>query len=889
MLTEAIKRFFGSHNERIIRSKYLIVDKINALEAEYKLLKDEEFPAKTELFKSRYQQSESLDDLLPEAFALVREASIRTLGMRHFDVQLIGGMVLNTGNIAEMRTGEGKTLVATLPAYLNALTDQGVHIVTVNDYLAKRDAVWMSKIYGFLGLMTGAVLSGMPHEKRCRAYAADVTYGTNSEFGFDYLRRNMVFSKQERAQRELNFAIVDEVDSILIDEARTPLVISGMTDDETDMYVAINRIVPALKRQNSEEAIETEDVQDQGDFIVDEKTKQIHLTEAGQDQVELLLQKNNILAGGLYDPANAYILYYVNAALRAHTVFEKNIDYIVDKNQIVIIDEFTGRKMEGRRWSDGLHQAIEAKENVPIQHENQTLATITYQNYFRLYSKLSGMTGTADTEAREFHQIYDLDVMVIPTYKPMIRDDQSDMILLTAKEKFLAIIDDVKNCQSKKQPVLVGTTSIEVSEYISKLLKKEKIKHQVLNAKFHQQEAEIISNAGLLGAVTVATNMAGRGTDIVLGGNYEAELKALGEATPEKINKHKEDWQHRHRRVIESGGLRVIGTERHESRRIDNQLRGRSGRQGDPGSSCFYISLEDNLMRIFASEKISALVQKLGMKNTEVIESAIVTRAIENAQKKVEGHNFDIRKNLLEFDDVANEQRKVIYEQRNELLERDDISDNIKAIRSDLIDMLIDQYIPPQSNENHWNLVGLKDTLIHEFGISISIEDIQKSVPAQTLHDMIRENMDKLMEQKEQICGLELMREVEKTIMLSVLDRYWKEHLSAMDHLRDGVSLRGYAAKNPKQEYKREAFGMFMQMLEHIKRDVVAFLTKVDVNLSQQGTSSPARTRGKNQHYSFGKEAESNTMSQPTKNKKIGRNVPCPCGSGKKYKHCHGR
>jgi len=895
MLTTLFKKIFGSRNERVIKRLGKIVTKINSLEDQYKELRDDEFPVRTSEFRERLKRGETLDELLPEAFALVREASCRTLGMRHFDVQLIGGMVLNIGNIAEMRTGEGKTLVATLPAYLNALTGEGVHIVTVNDYLAKRDAEWMGSIYHFLGMKTGVIVSGMTTDERREAYNADITYGTNNEFGFDYLRDNMAFSKESQVQRELNFAIVDEVDSILIDEARTPLIISGMVDDRSDLYILINKIIPRLKRQEIEDG--------PGDYSIDEKVKQAYLTEEGHDRIEKMLREEGIIqdAQGLYDPVNIHILHHVNAAIRAHALFTKDVDYIVKDDEVVIVDEFTGRTMEGRRWSDGLHQAIEAKEGVTIQNENQTLATITYQNYFRLYEKLSGMTGTADTEAYEFQQIYGLEVIVIPTHKPMIRDDQSDVIFLKAKEKFNAIIEDIKNCRGRGQPVLVGTASIEVSEYLSDLLNKANIKHQVLNAKFHEKEAEIIAQAGKPGAVTIATNMAGRGTDIVLGGNYETELKSLDNSDEELVNKLREEWQIRHDKVIASGGLRIIGTERHESRRIDNQLRGRSGRQGDPGSSQFYLSLEDNLMRIFASDRVSAFMQKLGMEDGEAIESKLVSRAIENAQRKVEAHNFDIRKHLLEFDDVANDQRKVIYEQRNELLEEEDISANINAMREDVVDSVIDGYVPRGSMDEMWDIQGLKDAIEHEFGLSLEIDkwlENDDQMYEEKLREKIHACINESMQEKEKLISPELMRRIEKQLMLDILDRQWKEHLAAMDHLRQGIHLRSFAAKDPKQEYKREAFEMFVQMLENIKHDVITFLSRVNVSTEEDVEAAEHSHPDQKMNYNHpaapdalgGNSEETKTKTPYVRGqRKVGRNEPCPCGSGKKYKQCHGK
>jgi len=899
MLSKLFAKIFGSRNERILKLMRSNIARINSLEEEISRLAETEFPKRTNSLKERYSKGETLDALLPEAFALVREAGKRTVNMRHFDVQLIGGMVLHEGNIAEMRTGEGKTLVATLAAYLNALTGKGVHIITVNDYLARRDAEWMGKIYKYLGMNTGVIVTGLSNEERRQAYAADIIYGTNNEFGFDYLRDNMKFTKQEQVMQELNYAIVDEVDSILIDEARTPLIISGSVDDRSDLYLSINKIIPKLLRQTNEGG--------SGDFTVDEKSRQAYLTESGIDHVEsLFLQAGVMQKGqGLYDPVNIPVLHHLNAALRAHTLFHNDIDYIVKDNEVVIVDEFTGRTMPGRRWSEGLHQAIEAKEGVPIQNENQTLATITYQNYFRLYNKLSGMTGTADTEAYEFQQIYKLEVVVIPTHMPMIRDDQSDVIYLKAKEKYTAIITDIKDCLLRGQPVLVGTASIEVSELISDMLTRDKVKHQVLNAKYHEKEADIIAQAGRPGTVTIATNMAGRGTDIVLGGNYEAELKKLEQPDEATITKLRADWQALHNTVLTSGGLRIIGTERHESRRIDNQLRGRSGRQGDPGSSRFYLSLEDNLMRIFASEKVSAIMQRLGMEEGEAIESNLVSKAIENAQRKVEAHNFDIRKHLLEYDDVANDQRKVIYEWRSDLLEINDISDEIKRMREDVCNAVIEIYIPPNSMPEQWDVQGLTEAVEHEFRCRLPIKkwlDEDQELHGETLKVKLLQAIFATMSEKEKLVPPELMRRLEKDIMLDVLDRHWKEHLVAMDYLRQGIGLRGYAAKNPKQEYKREAFTMFGEMLENIKNDVVGILSKVhvrteaDVDLAerkpepQQITynhpSAPNALTG-----SAGEADRPESVKQPyvRGDRKIGRNEPCPCGSGKKFKQCHGK
>jgi preprotein translocase subunit SecA len=897
MIIEFFKKIFGTRNDRVIKLLSKKLSRINILEDELTLLSDEDFPYKTNELKKRINQNENLDDILPEMFALVREAGRRVLDMRHFDVQMVGGMVLHNGNIAEMRTGEGKTLVATLAVSLNALSGLGVHVITVNDYLAKRDAEWMGKIYSFLGLSTGVIVSGMSMEERKAAYLCDITYGTNNEFGFDYLRDNMAFSKEGRVQRDLNFAVVDEVDSILIDEARTPLIISGTVDDKSDLYTTINKLVPSLIAQEVEDG--------PGDFTLDEKSKQAYLTEDGHDHIELLLTQEGVIAEGqgLYDPVNIGTLHHLNAALRAHHLFQDDVDYIVKDDEVVIVDEFTGRTMQGRRWSEGLHQAIEAKEGVTIQNENQTLASITYQNYFRLYSKLSGMTGTADTEAYEFQTIYGLEVIIIPTHMPMVRDDQSDVIFLTAKEKYVAIIEDIKVCQSRGQPVLVGTASIEVSEYLSKLLDNEKIKHQVLNAKFHQKEAEIIAQAGSPGIVTIATNMAGRGTDIMLGGNLEVEIKGLTNSDEHKVNLLTEKWDSRHKQVLDSGGLHIIGTERHESRRIDNQLRGRSGRQGDAGSSRFYLSLEDNLMRIFASERVSAIMQKLGMDEGEAIESKLVSRAIENAQRKVEAHNFDIRKHLLDFDDVANDQRKVIYQQRNDLLEGETVTEEISDMRYEVIENIIEEYIPHGSMDEIWDVRGLTDALQNEFDVSVNIKswlDEDKSLYEETLRKKLHATLEKLVEEKEEIITPDLMRRIEKQIMLDVLDRHWKEHLVNMDHLRQGIHLRSFAAKNPKQEYKREAFDLFLQMLENIKHDVVVFLYKVNIRAEED--IEAAEQKEKKQDMSFNHPAAISSLNDDPKineapaykpfvrkTPKVGRNEPCPCDSGKKYKQCHGK
>ncbi len=896
MIRKIITRLFGSRNERVVRQMGKVVTLINALEKECSAYPDSTFPEKTQELKNRYSQGVPLDELLPEAFALVREASKRSLGMRHFDVQLIGGLVLHQGKIAEMRTGEGKTLVATLPAYLNALTGNGVHIITVNDYLARRDSEWMGKIYSFLGLKVGVIVSGLSKDERRTAYSSDIVYGTNNEFGFDYLRDNMAFRQADRVQNRLNYAIVDEVDSILIDEARTPLIISGMVDDRSDLYMAINRIIPALQLSKTDN--------ETGDYTIDEKTRQAFLTEQGHEKLEKILLDAGIIKAGqsLYDPVNIPVLHHINAALRANSLFHKDVEYIVKDNEVIIVDEFTGRTMPGRRWSDGLHQAIEAKEGVTIQNENQTLATITYQNYFRLYKKLAGMTGTADTEAYEFQQIYGLEVIVIPTHMEMVRNDEPDVIYLSAKEKFKAIVEDIKDCVVRGQPVLVGTTSIEISEYLSNILKNEKIKHQVLNAKYHEKEAEIIMQAGTPGRVTIATNMAGRGTDIVLGGNYEAQIRLLENPDSDTTNKIKVDWKILHDQVVTNGGLRVIGTERHESRRIDNQLRGRSGRQGDPGSSRFYLSLEDNLMRIFASDRMASIMQKLGMKDGEAIESNLVSRAIENAQRKVEAHNFDLRKHLLEYDDVANDQRKVIYEWRNELLEVDDISDDIKNMRNDVVRDTIDTYIPAGSMHEMWDVKGLTDAIEHGFSLKLPIQqwlDEDISLHEDTLKEKIIGLIEQHVIEREKAIPANLMRRIEKDFMLDVLDRHWKEHLVAMDHLRQGIGLRSYAAKNPKQEYKREAFIMFGEMLENIKKDVINILSKVQVRSEQDMLPVEKNESPKQMQFSHPAAPNSlggdkvadvpeNKIPFVREQRKVGRNEPCPCGSGKKYKQCHG-
>ena len=907
MLLKLLTKVFGSRNERVLKMMRKRVERINALEPQIEALTDAELKAKTTEFKQKIAEGAKLDDILEEAFAVVREASKRVFGMRHFDVQLIGGMVLNERCIAEMRTGEGKTLTATLPAYLNALTGKGVHVVTVNDYLAQRDAENNRPLFEFLGLSVGINLPNMPPQMKREAYNADITYGTNNEYGFDYLRDNMVFTKDSRVQRPLHYALVDEVDSILIDEARTPLIISGQAEDSSDRYVSVNKIIPYLIQQEKEDS---DQFQGDGDFSIDEKTRQANLTERGLVKVEELLIKNGIMKGdeSLYAPSNIVLMHHVNAALRAHHLFHKDVDYIVRDNEIVIVDEHTGRTMDGRRWSDGLHQAVEAKEHVKIQNENQTLASITFQNYFRLYEKLAGMTGTADTEAFEFNQIYGLDTIVIPTNRPMIRKDQPDLVYMTEKEKINAIVADVQACVERGQPVLVGTASIEKSELVSSAFKKAGIKHNVLNAKFHAQEAEIIAQAGSKGAVTIATNMAGRGTDIMLGGNWQSDIAKLEAPTPEDIEKAKQAWQAKHEEVIALGGLYILGTERHESRRIDNQLRGRAGRQGDPGASRFYLSLEDPLMRIFASDRVGNMMRKLGMKEGEAIEHPWVTKAIANAQKKVESRNFDIRKQLLEYDDVANDQRKVIYRQRNELLDNSDIKETIDSIRSDVFNALIDQYIPPQSIEEMWDVAGLETALKSDFDLDLPIAkwlDEEQNLHEETLRERILQIAQDTYIAKENNAGSEAFRHFEKSVMLQTIDTLWKEHLAAMDYLRQGIHLRGYAQKDPKQEYKRESFNMFARMLEALKYDVIGILSRVQIR-SQEEVDEAERQRlaemeklmAKQQANheevtnmgSESKEQSAGTLSQPiVRNQaKVGRNDPCPCGSGKKYKHCHG-
>jgi len=959
MLGNLVKKLVGSSNDRTVKRLGREVDAINAFESGLQALSDEALAAKTPELRARLEAGSTLADLLPEAFAVVREAGKRSLGMRHFDVQMIGGMVLNDGKIAEMRTGEGKTLVATTAVYLNALAGNGVHVITVNDYLARRDAEWMQKLYGFLGLATGIIVSGLSTEERRTAYAADVTYGTNNEFGFDYLRDNMAHAADQKVQRGLNFAIIDEVDSILIDEARTPLIISGPADGDSALYTTLNEVVPHLEAQSVEPAPGEEG---DGDFTIDRKTKQVHLTEAGMERIEqLLIERGNLDENAsLYDSANIAILHHLNAALRAHAIYTRDNEYIVQNGQIVIVDEFTGRTMPGRRWSDGLHQAIEAKEGVQIQRENQTLASITFQNFFRLYDKLAGMTGTADTEAFEFQNIYGLDTVVIPTHRPMVRDDRADLVFLTQREKYDAIIEDIEECVEKGQPVLVGTTSVETSEYLAGLLKAKKIAHEVLNAKQHEREATIIENAGRPGRVTIATNMAGRGTDIVLGGSLDATLAEAGTsvsiakddapaaapgtvpaADPAVLAAAREDWQQRHDAVVGSNGLHIIGTERHESRRIDNQLRGRSGRQGDPGSTRFYLSLEDSLMRIFASERVSNLMQKLGMQEGEAIEHPWVTKAIENAQRKVEGHNFDIRKHLLEYDDVANDQRKVVYEQRNELMESEDVRELVDELRDEIVPGIIARYIPPGSLEEAWDLDGLQEELAtlsdQAFDVKGWLEE-NPDLPEDDITERVLEGLRSGYAEKEQAAGAEGLRRFEKYVMLQALDENWKEHLGAMDYLRQSVGLRGYAQKNPKQEYKKEAFELFSNMLDEYRAAVLKVLSRVQVRDRADADEAAAEARAKAAEAAAvqvsyehrgpaaagvppggapgdgsaaaaavgaaasqreaamaaagaGADGDVEVATQPHRRDmpKLGRNEPCFCGSGRKFKNCHGK
>jgi preprotein translocase subunit SecA len=963
---------FGSRNQRLLKRYGSFVAAANALEPGLASLSDEALRAKTAELKERYAASQDLDALLPEAFALVREASRRTLGMRHFDVQLIGGIALHQGKIAEMRTGEGKTLVATLNAYLNALSGKGVHVVTVNEYLAQRDADWMEPIFRFLGLTVGVIKSNQATDEKRAAYAADITYGTNNEYGFDYLRDNLAFRPEDRVQRSLNYAIVDEVDSILIDEARTPLIISGRSEESTELYVRINQLIPSLKVHKPPAGKANDDIESTqvellgvtgnslgtmstgaalakakdgghhlieidrdakppkaqlfvpGHYAIDEKSKQAHLTEEGHEYVERLLLKAGLLSAGesLYDPANIRLMHHLTAALRAHGLFKREVDYIIKDGEVIIVDEFTGRTMVGRRWSDGLHQAIEAKEGVRVKEENQTVASITFQNYFRMYKKLAGMTGTADTEAYEFQQIYGLEVVVIPTHMPMIRDDTPDLVYLTQQDKFDAIIEDIKDCNTRGQPVLVGTTSIETSEFLSGLLKKGKIPHQVLNAKFHEREAEIIMQAGRPGAVTIATNMAGRGTDIKLGGNLEAERAKLSSPADAELASLEADWKQRHAKVLEMGGLHIVGTERHESRRIDNQLRGRSGRQGDPGSSRFYLSLEDNLMRIFGDpERIKRMLSRAGMKSGEAIESKLLSRQIERAQRKVEAHNFDIRKQLLEYDDVANDQRRVVYQQRQELMEATEISEAIGAIRAEVVNAAVSEHVAPESVEEEWDKEGLSKALEREFGVRMDVAgmlEADHSIDEKALRQQVVAAVAQAYERKVEEVGPNVMREIEKQIMLRQLDSHWKEHIGALDYLRQGIHLRGYAQRNPKQEYKREAFEMFSSMLDRVKHDTISILSKIQIRRPEDAQAvepPPPDPRAlRFQHAPapslaappppeprpFGSAAGQAPRPAPApaaeavapyvrEQPKVGRNDPCPCGSGKKYKQCHGR
>ena len=933
MLNAIFTKIFGSRNERVVKKMSRVVDQVNEHTDAISALSDDELKAKTAEFKQRFKNGQTLDDLMPEAFAVVREASVRTLGLRHYDVQLIGGIVLHEGRIAEMKTGEGKTLMATLAGYLNALSGGSVHVVTVNDYLASRDADWMRPIYTALDMQVGVVIPGMTHDAKREAYACDVVYATNNELGFDYLRDNMAFTVDQKVQRDHSFAVVDEVDSILIDEARTPLIISGPAEDTPQLYVRINQLIPEMER--AETAEEGSDYVPPGDFTVDEKQKQIYLTEDGMAKVESLLVGAGLIKEdeSLYQAHNLSLVHHFNAGLRAHHLFSKDVDYIIQENEVVIVDEFTGRTLTGRRWSDGLHQAVEAKEGVPIQRENQTLASITFQNYFRLYDKLSGMTGTADTEAYEFQSIYGLEVVVIPTHRPLIRLDNDDLVFLKSDAKFNAIVEDIKDCVERGQPVLVGTTSVETSELISNLLNEHNVPHEVLNAKQHQREAIIVAQAGRTSAVTIATNMAGRGTDIVLGGNVEAELAGLDEdTTPEQVEAYRKEWKTRHNKVLEAGGLHIIGTERHESRRIDNQLRGRSGRQGDPGSTRFYLSLEDNLMRIFASDRMSSMMQRFGMKDDEAIEAGMLNRAIENAQRKVEAHNFDVRKHLLEYDDVANEQRRVVYGQRNDLMEEDEIKDVILDFRDNVIGGLINTYIPEGTIDEQWDVPGLEKALEGEYGINAPItrwlkedEDLNEA----ELNERIFAAVNQHFENKEAETGTEVMRHFEKALMLNVLDQQWKDHLGNMDYLRQGINLRGYAQKQPMQEYKRESFEMFTTLLENIQVEVIRVLARVRVEAEEDveavkaerrkekpmefrheeassATGAPQPQQGQQGQGQQGQgqqgqgqqgQGQQGQGEQPEQQeepfvrggRKVGRNENCPCGSGQKYKHCHGK
>ena len=921
-----LTRVFGSRNQRLIKELSRTVSAINALEPGIKALADDQFPEKTRELKARFAAGTALEDLVPEAFALVREASRRKLGLRHFDVQLIGGLALHSGKIAEMRTGEGKTLMATLPAYLNALSGDGVHVVTVNEYLAQRDSDWMAPVYRFLGFDVGVIKNAQTQEEKRAAYACDITYGTNNEFGFDYLRDNLAFRLEDRAQRKLSFAIIDEVDSILIDEARTPLIISGPAEESTELYIKINTLIPRLVKQKEEDA--------PGDYAVDEKTKQTTLTEDGHQKVEELMAELGLLREGesLYDATNIRLMHHLNAALRAHALYKRDVEYIVRQGEVIIVDEFTGRTMQGRRWSDGLHQAVEAKEGVKVREENQTVASITFQNFFRLYSKLSGMTGTADTEAFEFQQIYGLEVVVIPTHKPMIRQDKSDLVFLSEQDKFQAILEDIQDCVKRGQPVLVGTTSIETSERLAKLLAGAKIPHEVLNAKQHEREAHIVAEAGRPGAVTIATNMAGRGTDIVLGGHPQTQIDAMDAPNEAQLKQIHEDWRQRHEAVLAAGGLHIIGTERHESRRIDNQLRGRSGRQGDPGSSRFYLSLEDNLMRIFGDPtRMKALMTRVGMKAGEAIESGMLTRQIERAQRRVEQHNFDARKQLLEYDDVANDHRRVIYQQRTDLMSAENVEDAVKGIREDVVAQLVDQYVPGGAPEEQWDAPGLAQAIERDFGPALPIVDWVKAEEAgdgSVLKTKIRTALEEAYVQKETSVGPHVMRYIEKEVMLRTLDQHWREHLAAMDYMRQGIFLRSYAQKNPKQEYKREAFELFSAMLDRIKFDTVTTVSKIQVRsqdeiereelerqqrlaralqLQHAEAVSPIQAAPAFDERTAGDAAGAvgfgagggSLQADPRvagpiatpfvrEMPKVGRNELCPCGSGKKYKHCHG-
>ncbi len=900
-----LTQLFGSRNNRLVAGYSRHVSQINALEPAFKALSDQQLHDKTEEFRRRLAGKETLDDILPEAFAAVREAARRTLGMRHFDVQLIGGMVLNAGKISEMRTGEGKTLVATLPAYLNALPAKGVHVVTVNEYLAQRDSDWMSAVYRFLGLSVGVIKSGQTSDEKRAAYACDITYGTNNEYGFDYLRDNLAFRLEDRVQRGLAYAIVDEVDSILIDEARTPLIISGPAEESTELYIKINQLAPRLKRQETEEG--------EGDYWADEKGRQVHLSDSGHERAEELIAEIGLLQPdqSLYDAANIRLMHHLNAALRAHALYHRDVEYIVRNGEVIIVDEFTGRTMQGRRWSDGLHQAIEAKEGVRVREENQTVASITFQNFFRMYSKLAGMTGTADTEAFEFQQIYGLEVVVVPTHRDMIRKDHPDFVYLSAKDKFDAILEDVRDCVSRGQPALVGTTSIETSESLAQMLTQHSIPHEVLNAKQHEREATIVAQAGRPGAVTIATNMAGRGTDIVLGGSLEAELHQIDPADEVSRQRAREEWKTRHEQVLASGGLHIIGTERHESRRIDNQLRGRSGRQGDPGSSRFYLSLEDNLMRIFGDpERTKRWLQTAGMKEGEVIESRMLSKQIERAQRKVEAHNFDARKNLLEYDDVANDQRKVIYQQRTEVMAAEDVADAVAGIRHEVVSTIVERQVPPGSLDENWDLDGLAQTLERDFAISLDLKGWLAADSALTdtaVRDRVLAEIDRAYETKVETYGAPVVRHLEKAIMLQQLDSHWREHLAAMDYLRQGIHLRSYAQKNPKQEYKREAFELFTSMLDRIKHDTVSLLSRMQLKSQAEIDAEEAERQQRLERAMQFQHAQPEQLAQPQppgdefaggeqqppqqfvrETRKVGRNEPCPCGSGKKYKHCHG-